>query len=490
MADDYHTDLVRQILDEHAFDPNAYGLNDPAVVRATQSHYGSEGKDAPAGWNFSAQVPYPEIDMPSVAFRLRHDLPGETVSTWQPSNRDLLARALIEGLHVRPNWVEGLLGTRGMGQTAPPPTLLRGRLSDLTSFLDNPADMVQPGHLGGHMPMPAAGMFIGAGARSIDRAAIGDALRMEADGLSPVQIWRATGWGRGADGKWRFEIPDDTARMLTGSETEGRGKYTLGAVLDHPELFRHYPWLESLPVEIDHRYGPDLAGAYIPPADKEAGYGSIWLHPDGLDRRRTLLHEIQHAIQQNEGFASGASSTAFYGAPAFQLYRGRVQAIRDAGKVTRAEYSRRMGRDVPLNEYRDFVESTRNIAPHVDQAMRDRAIQEAYRRSAGEVEARNTEARADWDAAKRRAVPPDQSQAVPSNAQIVQVPGLPTYIPKGLLSPEAAIPAPSLPAAPGFRAPGVPPGLLAPPSIPPAPRVSLPPAPRVSLPPRLRREYQ
>jgi DNA/RNA endonuclease YhcR with UshA esterase domain len=46
--------------------------------------------------------------------------------------------------------------------------------------------------------------------------------------------------------------------------------------------------------------------------------------------------------------------------------------------------------------------------------------------SAGEVEANNTMARADWDAGRRREAPPEQTQTVPTAQQIVDVNGLPT----------------------------------------------------------------
>jgi hypothetical protein len=94
----------------------------------------------------------------------------------------------------------------------------------------------------------------------------------------------------------------------------------------------------------------------------------------------------------------------------YPLYKSYVQAIKDSGA------------DIPA---------------HLDKSLRERAVREAYRRSAGEVEANNTMARADWDAARRREAAPEQTQTVPTAQQIVDVNGLPTqYKGKNGLAPD------------------------------------------------------
>jgi len=54
------------------------------------------------------------------------------------------------------------------------------------------------------------------------------------------------------------------------------------------------------------------------------------------------------------------------------------------------------------------------VAPAVsDDALRREAAREAYRRSAGEVEARNVQARRNMTAPERRQTPPRASEDVP-----------------------------------------------------------------------------
>ncbi|MCD8070554.1 MAG: ImmA/IrrE family metallo-endopeptidase [Akkermansiaceae bacterium] len=76
----------------------------------------------------------------------------------------------------------------------------------------------------------------------------------------------------------------------------------LGEVLDYPELFDAYPELAEMEAE-DLYLGKGNYGSYDPQTRiitiNEA------LTPE--ERRSTLLHEIQHAIQDIEGFAEGSS---------------------------------------------------------------------------------------------------------------------------------------------------------------------------------------
>lgn len=164
---------------------------------------------------------------------------------------------------------------------------------------------------------------------------------METQGKSVEAIRLATGWERGADGQWRYEIPDiqikenafrvireaDAARDaeqaalwertdLSDDEYVDRDvaiaeKYEnqtlttkLEDVVDAPELFRAYPQLKELKVEFGRLSG-NARGYYAP------GSKTIRLprRADILQNatRSTLAHEIQHAIQDIEGFASGAS---------------------------------------------------------------------------------------------------------------------------------------------------------------------------------------
>lgn len=102
------------------------------------------------------------------------------------------------------------------------------------------------------------------------------------------------------DGKDRFEIDDSKMKITdegVGWLVGKTGETKLGDLIDHEELFRNYPDLRDEPVTRMKGEGAD------------AGWNGIRLGEDMPMRRvmPALVHEIQHLIQQKEGFDRGAS---------------------------------------------------------------------------------------------------------------------------------------------------------------------------------------
>ena len=60
--------------------------------------------------------------------------------------------------------------------------------------------------------------FAGVNAKTADKVALARAQNMEADGAGRDAIWDETGWFKGVDGKWRFEI-DDSGAKATAAQT-------------------------------------------------------------------------------------------------------------------------------------------------------------------------------------------------------------------------------------------------------------------------------
>lgn len=123
---------------------------------------------------------------------------------------------------------------------------------------------------------------------------LADAQRRFDAGEDADAIYQDTGWVRGQDGRWRYEIPDDINAIDFG----GRSASTLGQVYDNPRLYAAYPELRDMPVSFaDTSYG----GGYNPQA--------ITLNAAYTDQqaKEALIHEVQHAIQDIEGFAVGGA---------------------------------------------------------------------------------------------------------------------------------------------------------------------------------------
>jgi hypothetical protein len=203
-----------------------------------------------------------------------------------------------------------------------------------------------------------AGMFAGVSAKTADKAALAKAESLEKSGAAPEAIWKETGWFKSRDGNWRFEIDDSASEWLkkpkkaTDEEFRSflqannakkdfdalreaarqspdfsipklfqdnpglkdrvdwsrkvigdyKNKYLNAQpqsgvawdFLDHDPLYRAYPKI----AEVRTTYDPaGSGGAYMP------GLDHVTLGPG--KERSTMLHELQHAIQQREGFGKG-----------------------------------------------------------------------------------------------------------------------------------------------------------------------------------------
>ncbi len=120
--------------------------------------------------------------------------------------------------------------------------------------------------------------------------------QMAADKVSSSDIWTQTGWKIGADGKPRMEIDDSKAVYHTEHAADAQ---TLGEVLEHPELYRRHPELAKMPFRQEDIMPGALQGKYL---GKDKGF----VMRRGASKG-ALLHEVQHAIQEIEGFTRGSS---------------------------------------------------------------------------------------------------------------------------------------------------------------------------------------
>lgn len=153
---------------------------------------------------------------------------------------------------------------------------------------------------------PVVYQFAGEKALGVDRSMLVRAIKMQAGGLLKDQIWKETGWIKGVDDKWRFEIDDSGAKINYGAITEkdwdrlkewDEAYINLEDLLNHPVLFKNYPELKDLNVHLRSDY---KGGAFN---GVEITVG-IYLKT-GQVNLPVLLHEIQHVIQFKEGFAIG-----------------------------------------------------------------------------------------------------------------------------------------------------------------------------------------
>ena len=190
--------------------------------------------------------------------------------------------------------------------------------------------------------------FKGVKSPTVDKTALYKASEMEMAGAHPDEIWAATKTFKGADGKWRQEIPDKDvtfkpgifdkeitqppsfvkdvkewkADPLNADKVEIKEEFGfnykkwnepgkdlfLKDVIEHPELFKAYPELKDVKVE---RLSPILSSMGIN-GQFMASQNILQLGKmTEAQAKSVMMHEIQHWIQTKEGFARGGNSDMF-----------------------------------------------------------------------------------------------------------------------------------------------------------------------------------
>lgn len=334
--------------------------------------------------------------------------------------------------------------------------------------------------------------YAGTNAANADLEALEVAKGMAEQNVSAETIRQATGWFQGADGKWRFEIDDSGMRYSArgdlnygepdywryrelldklerdmlgiGSEAvteaeraeyeelapryrdfylqpgvRGDGSATatrLSDYIQHDELFEQYPQLRGARLVFEDMED-GKQGSYNPDTNTITLSESL----QNSERDDALVHEIQHAIQEAEGFARGASPQ-YWARREYEngdlvgerLRREHDNLFRSLSQEEQNQFTRYRELDRELNRTMFAELGTEEAADYERyEAEQDALYAELYgnewfrklldleRRmddipgeyramytnTSGEIEARDAEARRKLTADERRAVPPD-----------------------------------------------------------------------------------
>lgn len=148
--------------------------------------------------------------------------------------------------------------------------------------------------------------FAGQKSLTANTQKLSEAMSMEQTGATANEIYKKTGWLKGKEGGWRYEIKDKLNSIDLSKTLKHKGA-KLSDVYDNKELFDAYPQLKDIQV----------SAVKMP----KQSYGETLIYDDGrlrihinknrideeLDLKTTIVHEIAHCIQAIEGFANGAS---------------------------------------------------------------------------------------------------------------------------------------------------------------------------------------
>jgi hypothetical protein len=224
---------------------------------------------------------------------------------YNPTWRDRIAQVLMGDGRASPerrSFVEGLTGSSGLGTNG-------------IGILDA---LMVPGAVLGAQEAAQGGdyrgaamqaMFLGPSARIADKAALAAAEKLAAKGASRDEIWNQTGWFKGADNKWRFEVSDNDIPMKSRATEDELFQYpAVSEVLPHKQLYKAYPEIGQ--TRLAPEFGEGTRGSYdeaqrvisVRPRDV-----SDFTPRTGLAQKSTILHELQHGVQAAEGFERGAN---------------------------------------------------------------------------------------------------------------------------------------------------------------------------------------
>ena len=230
-------------------------------------------------------------------------------------------------------------------------------------------------------------------AETSDKSALEKAMELEKDGTDSEKIRKETGWFKGYDGKWRFEIDDSELEFKTDIEKnraaaielakmkvksaeleekivnntatkaeeneyynldekmiEYRKGVKLSDVINHPKLFEAYPQLKN--VDVYYEISSVNRGVY------SSNGNVIMLNPMHTidEQKEAIIHEIQHAIQGIENFANGSN---------LEYWKNLGYSDEEAMAMYYNTAGEREARDVSAR--RDYnAEQRKNIRPDID----------------------------------------------------------------------------------------------------------------------------
>jgi hypothetical protein len=193
----------------------------------------------------------------------------------------------------------------------------------------------------GDAPAGAIGINAGVRAKNAPMSELGRAVEMALSDGAPGNIYRETGWWPGADTQWRHRISDVNSSLTEKALNEIRkpagavGK--LDELFSHPELYEAYPHLRDIGANLASDPSSQIYGQYLPTSKFLVASSPVFKdNPNSL--RAIILHELQHAVQQHEGFSPGAHPDVV----------GVENYLRSAGE-NEARYAQ-FGRNIP-NEH-------------------------------------------------------------------------------------------------------------------------------------------
>ena len=278
---------------------------------------------------------------------------------------------------------------------------------------------------------------------------------MDKNKMSAQDIRIATGWEKGLDGKWRYEIPYGKFKDLDINdlkrEIKADGKVVRSAklsdVFDAPELYNAYPEIKDTKVVFED-LAANIYGSFSISENKIRVNQKLY-NENRPEADLTMIHEIQHYVQEKELFEQGSNQSV---APVMMKYiikefKNKVDSEKRVYDYVKSMYP---DNKEAIKKARDFYKSVKDRYAKVKDLSFEKKKKEIkegvkkfneenkmnfsvedmfgkkaasafnlYYRVAGEVEARNAENRSKLTPEERRKTLLSETENIDREDQIM-----------------------------------------------------------------------
>ncbi len=171
------------------------------------------------------------------------------------------------------------------------------------------------------------------------------------------QLWKeGKSVQRGVDGRWRYYINDNNL-TVSGDDKFWNGiknvlqtrEFPLASLIKHPQLYNYYPDMKGTSIVFSDFLPNDVEASVMNLTNGKVAivinYNSLYKNKSVDSKKKwfakLMLHEMQHVVQDKEGFARGGSTTEFSHIPnATDRYREYAQLL---GEIEARDTSQRYG---------------------------------------------------------------------------------------------------------------------------------------------------
>jgi hypothetical protein len=276
------------------------------------------------------------------------------------------------------------------------------------------------------------------------RDSLETAKAMAKEGKDSETIRAITGWFPGKyDDKMRWEVPDEIAHPK-GAEPAGKlvikrrdvatrlrnpeaQVAELQDIMGHPQLYKAYPEAKTIRVNLldkSSRFRGAMSNDLL---DPDGPILSVREDLQGKELVSTILHEVQHWIQDKEGFAKGGSPE--------QAMKLQEKELNLRNSVFNSEPVKKwIKQQSDIVDQYDGAELESQLNKHQDKAPLElkriwnktmpnawetASPTELYRVFAGEIESRDIQARQSFTPEQRKAIAPYSSENIAKDEAIV-----------------------------------------------------------------------